>query len=91
MTEENQAIGSSVPTENAPSNTISPIDEAKNILEQNKKLLGEMKAERERMEKTHAEFLLAGKSMAGAPIKSPAEIQAEEVQAEAKRIASRYL
>ena len=43
----------------------SPIDEAKQILEENKKVLNDLKEERVKLEKAAANIALSGKSFAG--------------------------
>jgi len=44
---------------------VSPIEEAKKVMEENKKLLAEMQTERKRIEKATAEMLVNGRSYAG--------------------------
>lgn len=55
---------------------INPIEEAKKVMWENKKLLDEIKAERIRIEKATAEMLINGRSYAGQ--KQPIQETAEE-------------
>jgi hypothetical protein len=49
----------------------NPIDEAKKILEETKKTLSDITAERKRIEKATAEMLVNGRSYAGQPATKP--------------------
>ena len=44
---------------------LSPLEEAKTILEENKKLLSQITEERKKLEKAGAEMMIAGKSFGG--------------------------
>ena len=52
---------------------ISPIEEAKNILVENAKMLEEIRKERLRIEKATAEMLISGRSYAGQVTKQETE------------------
>ena len=58
----NENIDVGIPRENE---GISPIEEAKRVMWENKKLLDEIKSERIRIEKATAEMLINGRSYAG--------------------------
>lgn len=69
MEEENKETATEI-KENANENpiveeTLNPIDEAKNVLEETKKTLGMITEERKRIEKATAEMLVNGRSYAG--------------------------
>jgi hypothetical protein len=55
---------------------ISPIEEAKKIQEENKKILEQMTAERKKMEKAAADLMVGGRSFAGQQTKK--ELTEEE-------------
>lgn len=46
---------------------ISPIEDAKKTLEENKKVLAELREERQKIEKAVSDNMLGGRSMAGQP------------------------
>lgn len=57
----------------SPSNGKSPLDEAKEVLKENKKLLEGLTEERNKIEKAVADGLINGRSFAGQAIKEPTE------------------
>lgn len=61
---------------------LSPLEEAKNILEQNKVLLLQLKEERQRLEKAAANMMISGKGFAG--IQAKEETDEEKWKREAK-------
>ncbi|MFW6172485.1 MAG: hypothetical protein ACOC5T_01955 [Elusimicrobiota bacterium] len=52
---------------------ISPLDEAKKVMEENKKILAGLQEERKKLEKITANAMIAGKSQAGQTTKEKEE------------------
>ncbi len=75
-------------TTNTDSNILSPLEQAKQIQEENKKLLEEIRKEREKIEKASADLLIGGGSLAGNFTQPKPPTQAEKDQEMAERIAN---
>lgn len=67
---------------------LSPLEQAKQIQEENKKLLEDMRKEREKIEKASADLLIGGGSLAGNFTQPKPPTQADKDQEMAERIAN---
>jgi len=69
---------------------ISPLEEARKLNEENKKLLEQMTAERKRMEKLQADILIGGRSFAGKERVTPEQEAQTKAQTQADEIVKAF-